>query len=508
MENELTHDEDLVRVINEVTWSEVNFEEEAQADGKPSRMKVWGCVQEADSVNRNKRIYPRETLEETLKELNKRVSDKRVFGEVDHPMFKGQLKDTSHLVTKVWWDEENPKRVMAEMLVLNTPAGAIVQEIIRAGGRPGFSSRGSGKTTPVEMKGHGKVERIEPGFRFESFDFVIDPSVRPAKITKIMEDLNIPWEEKDDTKEECMDKPTIEDLKKSHPDIVAALTKEVTEQAIAERAKMTADFETEKAALADKVKAQVTAEAERAKAEAERETAIKTRDEELTKLRGRATELEDELNKKDEELAKHLDALENIVAVLTKGEYIKVAHQAVQDDETKAKDVKIAELTKALEDEKAKVSAVEAKVTAAEAEAKKIADEAKVALEAEKANTAKVSVELGEMKAIAQKKDEEAEAAAAKAFVAQKLNGNKFAAFMGTKLEGVRTVKEAEERFNELASLVKTVEEGLVPPPGDPAVGPEGKGREAVLNEEEKPESTDEGSLRERIKARAGISKK
>lgn len=77
--------------------------------------------------------------------------------------------------------------LMAEMKVLETPAGKILREILRAGGRPGFSSRGRGKSIQVKKPGVGEVQQIEPGFKFDSFDFVCDPSFTSAKIKTIKE---------------------------------------------------------------------------------------------------------------------------------------------------------------------------------------------------------------------------------------------------------------------------------------------------------------------------------
>jgi len=186
---------DLKRIneMNElITFSEEHFSnlyvrEIFDEASNAVRMRVQGVVQEADSVNKNKRLYPKKVLDDAVKALVPKINVGQVFGEVDHPGKGGKPKDTSHILKKLWWDERNPNRLLAEMLILETPSGSVIKEILRAGGRPGLSSRGRGQSTKVNIKGYGEVERIEEGFKFTSFDFVIDPSVRSAKIQNIIE---------------------------------------------------------------------------------------------------------------------------------------------------------------------------------------------------------------------------------------------------------------------------------------------------------------------------------
>jgi len=184
--------EELLNPIQEQFWYDLTYEEEIinEATGE-TRMKIHGVVQEADSVNRNKRMYPRDVLDEAVNALLPKIRKGQVFGEADHPDFRGSLKLTSHLVSDLWWSEDKGKQnqLMGEMLVLNTPSGNILKEIVRAGGRPGFSSRGRGDSEKVKVPGHGEVDKILKGFRLESFDFVIDPSVKSAEIIKIIEDF-------------------------------------------------------------------------------------------------------------------------------------------------------------------------------------------------------------------------------------------------------------------------------------------------------------------------------
>lgn len=192
--------------IKDAFWSNLVCEEFKDEATGENRMRVRGIVQEADTVNQNRRIYPRAVMQEAIDNILPKCAERRVFGEVDHPFFSGSLKDTSHLVTNLWWNTENDRQLMGEMLVLNTPTGLVLKEILRAGGRPGFSSRGHGDAKEIEVDGVGKVTQISPGFRFESFDFVMDPSVKVAQITNVIEQLELSGahtdEESDDMENE------------------------------------------------------------------------------------------------------------------------------------------------------------------------------------------------------------------------------------------------------------------------------------------------------------------
>lgn len=191
-----------VPLIEDSFWSESRVLEEQDSKTSEKRMVIIGQVQEADAPNKNNRVYPFEVLNSAVRELKDKIKKGRVFGNVDHPEV-AKLMDASHLVKDVWWastDDGKPsKKLMAELVVLNTPAGGIIKEILKAGGRPGFSSRGYGDVEEVELESDGtkkKVERVKEGYQLESFDFVIDPSVDSATIHQIIECANPVQKEK------------------------------------------------------------------------------------------------------------------------------------------------------------------------------------------------------------------------------------------------------------------------------------------------------------------------
>jgi hypothetical protein len=180
-----------MKLFEEQFWTPLIIREALDEATHETRMRVIGVVQQADTTNNNRRLYPKDVLDEAVENLMPGIKAGQVFGEIDHPQVKGKLKDTSHVIKDLWWNAKSPNQLMGELLILNTPSGQILREVIRAGGRPGLSSRGTGKSAKATVAGIGEVDRIEKGFRFESFDFVIDPSVSNARIVKIMEQAEL-----------------------------------------------------------------------------------------------------------------------------------------------------------------------------------------------------------------------------------------------------------------------------------------------------------------------------
>ena len=135
-----------------------------------------GKLQEADAKNGNGRVYPKNILEREMKNYKKLVSERRALGELDHPDDSViNLRNTSHVVTEVWWDKDNPNAVMGKIECLNTPSGKILQELARAGVKLGISSRGLGSV----KEERGKTI-VEDDFQLICFDMVSEPSTPGA----------------------------------------------------------------------------------------------------------------------------------------------------------------------------------------------------------------------------------------------------------------------------------------------------------------------------------------
>ena len=143
-------------------------------------VKFRGKFQEAEAVNKNKRMYPYDVLDENVHRLMECVKDRRLVGELDHPTDSIiHFANASHVVTKLWWDGNV---LMGEGEILNTPHGKVLKALINDGIKVGISSRGVG---------NGKVNEdgilvIGESYKLITFDAVADPSTFSAFQEKVV----------------------------------------------------------------------------------------------------------------------------------------------------------------------------------------------------------------------------------------------------------------------------------------------------------------------------------
>jgi len=147
---------------------------------EPGVYEVEGIMQRAVSKNQNGRTYSKAILErESEKYIEEFVKNGNAFGELDHPESPiVSLKNASHIVKELWWKGND---LMGRVELLNTPAGNIVKEIIKAGHTIGISSRGTGSVTQTN---EGTLE-VQPDFELVCWDFVSNPSTHGAFMNPI-----------------------------------------------------------------------------------------------------------------------------------------------------------------------------------------------------------------------------------------------------------------------------------------------------------------------------------
>lgn len=155
-------------------------------------VKFRGKFQEAEAINKNKRMYPYGVLDENLERLQEAISERRLIGELDHPTDSIiHFANASHIVTKLWWEGNI---LMGEGEILNTPHGKVLKALIEDGVKVGISSRGVG---------NGKVNEdgilvIGESYKLITFDAVADPSTFSAfqeKVTNTKKESVIPSRE-------------------------------------------------------------------------------------------------------------------------------------------------------------------------------------------------------------------------------------------------------------------------------------------------------------------------
>ena len=90
-----------------------------------------GICQKAGTKNGNGRVYPKSVLQREVENYQNSIRERRALGELDHPDDSViNLKNASHLVTKMWWEGDN---VMGKIEVLDTPSGRILKDLLKSG---------------------------------------------------------------------------------------------------------------------------------------------------------------------------------------------------------------------------------------------------------------------------------------------------------------------------------------------------------------------------------------
>lgn len=139
-----------------------------------------GKFQEAEAVNKNKRIYPYAVLDENVKKLKPVVEARGLVGELDHPADSIiHFEKCSHIITKLWWEGNS---LMGEGEILNTPHGKILKSLLNDGVRIGISSRGVGNGRNDE----NGILVIGESYKLITFDAVADPSTYSAFQEKVV----------------------------------------------------------------------------------------------------------------------------------------------------------------------------------------------------------------------------------------------------------------------------------------------------------------------------------
>ena len=163
---------------------------EVLTEGKDGKdVKIKGVFMQAETKNRNGRVYPLDVLQKEVKRYTKElVENKRAFGELGHPDGPTvNLDRVSHIIEELYPEGNN---IIGKAKILDTPNGKIVQELINAGAKLGVSSRGMGT---LEKK--GQTNYVKDDFYLATAgDIVADPSAPKAFVEGIMEGKEWVWD--------------------------------------------------------------------------------------------------------------------------------------------------------------------------------------------------------------------------------------------------------------------------------------------------------------------------
>lgn len=161
---------------------------EAREDGKKSYF-IEGIMLQAETVNRNGRMYPLSILSEEVNRYNTNyVLKNRALGELNHPTSPTvNLDKVCHMICEI---KKNGTNFYGKAKILTeTPMGAIVKNLIDEGAQLGVSSRGMGSLEKING-----VNIVQKDFTLSAIDIVADPSAPGAFVNGIMEGKEWIWD--------------------------------------------------------------------------------------------------------------------------------------------------------------------------------------------------------------------------------------------------------------------------------------------------------------------------
>lgn len=143
---------------------------------------IEGIFMQAETPNRNGRLYPRTTMESQIQKYNELITAKRSLSELGHPSNpQVNLDKVSHLITKLYMEDDG-RTVTGKAKILDTPMGKIAKNLLDEGVKLGVSSRGLGS-----LQEKNGVNVVQPDFHLSAIDIVSDPSGPDCWVNGIME---------------------------------------------------------------------------------------------------------------------------------------------------------------------------------------------------------------------------------------------------------------------------------------------------------------------------------
>ena len=176
-----------MKLITEMV-EEVSCLVEADESGNKSHF-IDGIFMQAETTNKNKRMYPLKVLANEVKRYNKEyVGKNRAMGELNHPQGPTvNLDRVSHIIKDLRVDGND---IYGKAKLLDTPMGNIAKNLIDEGAKLGVSSRGMGSL----RKNSDGVNEVQGDYMLSAVDIVADPSAPGAFVNGIMEGAEWVWD--------------------------------------------------------------------------------------------------------------------------------------------------------------------------------------------------------------------------------------------------------------------------------------------------------------------------
>jgi len=157
-------------------------------EGKNYKVSFVACLQTCDTINSNKRIYPKTVMEHVIDSAKSRAESRSLLGELDHPLDESpnrqvivSLTQASHLITSLWF---SGNEILGRGETLTTPNGMILFSLIKDKVPIGFSLRALGNLEP--SREHADVSIVTGPIFLVTYDAVSKPSHPEAVIRKVV----------------------------------------------------------------------------------------------------------------------------------------------------------------------------------------------------------------------------------------------------------------------------------------------------------------------------------
>ena len=176
-----------MKLIAEFTENNLEVLTEENDKGEKT-YAIEGIFMQAETKNRNGRIYPRDVMNKAVgKYINEQVSKGRAVGELNHPDGPTvNLDKVSHKIENLQWEGND---VVGKASILETPMGQVVKGLLDGGVTFGVSTRGMGS-----LKNNGNDAMVvNNDFILNAVDIVQDPSAPSAFVNGIMEGVEWVW---------------------------------------------------------------------------------------------------------------------------------------------------------------------------------------------------------------------------------------------------------------------------------------------------------------------------
>lgn len=151
-----------------------------------SKATFWMAIQDADSQNQNKRIYPSDVLNKAINNCMELVNNRCFYGEFDHPVPTGEstfdevrqttvlLEKASHIITDFQW---KGKVLYGKFETLSTNFGKELLALLKDRTRLGTSMRGL-----AELQRRDGVAYVQHPLVIICYDIVSKPSHMKATV--------------------------------------------------------------------------------------------------------------------------------------------------------------------------------------------------------------------------------------------------------------------------------------------------------------------------------------